>query len=349
MDESKKRKRVPEKTEKRAWRKKRSADTEAKLESKVTQPALEHLGAEIAQAVKKIPQDYPRGNDEDFKALIPKRDEDDLSWTDEQEEEIKALVGKQDSLANELCRCPPPVDGVWRTCFRFLHCLASDIVGRRNRLVYGTNRGRNAFWSDNFCNMLHYVMLHPHFRKCTSSMGLALQWAVICRTDDRRKHCLNGCEEDVFLMILQDVIRATAGKRPVVQLEVAHLLYKTGRPPADPPLWYQLLVNIEVLGKRQANSFKKLPKDVSQLYVVVTEDVSTVLESLDEIRHLSLPHYYHHTTYGDAVSFTRSSDDAPTKQNIKQAIEAVVLSDLRDQKKQESSGPSIPDSPRRRL
>lgn len=79
MDQSKKRKRVPEKTEKRAWRKKRSADAEAKLDGKVTQPALDHLGAEITQAVKKIPQDYPRGNGEDFKALIPKRDEDDLS------------------------------------------------------------------------------------------------------------------------------------------------------------------------------------------------------------------------------------------------------------------------------
>lgn len=79
--------------------------------------------------------------------------------------------------------------------------------------------------------------------------------------------------------------------------------------------------------------FRKLLKDISQLYIIITEDMSTVLELLEKMRHLSLSHYDYHKTYGNAITFTQSSNNAPTKQNIKQAIKAVMLSDLRDQKK----------------
>lgn len=325
--------------------------TAVKLDKKVKQPASNRLGAEIDRAVSRSLEDYPRGENSAFRALIPDRDENDPSWTDEQEEDIVALVEQSGSLPNELCECPPIVDATWRTCFRFLGCLASDIVGRKSHLVYGSNskRGKNAFWTLQFCRGLQYLMMHPHFRGSTVKMGLALQWAAICRTEDGRRHALNGCGNDIFLMILQDVINAAPGERPAVQLEVAHLLYKKEPPYEEIPPWYQLLTNIDNIIKRRKNDFDKLPEDVSGLYMVTTEDVNAVLAGLDDVRYHSFRLYYHHETYHDTIAFTRCSDDRPSKTDVKKAIREVVLSDLRHQRKQEASGPSVPDSPRRPL
>lgn len=323
----------------------------AKLEATVTVPGQDQLSTEIKRAVGRSVQDYPRGKNSVFRALIPKRDEEDLFWTDEQEEEITALLEDAGSLASELCKCPPIIDGVWRTCFRFLGCLASDVVGYKNRLVYGSNahRGKNAYWSEAFCKGLQYVMLHPHFRKNTAHMGLALQWASICRTDDRRKHSLNGCHNDVFLMALQDVINSTPGEAPAVQLEVALLLYKDSFPGEDDPAWFQLLMGIDAASKRVKNKFDKLPEDMSKLYMVTSEDAFAVLSGLDNIRYFSFPMYLGHQTYHDTIAFTRCSDDRPNKKDVEEAIKQVVLSDLRSQGKQELLGSPIPSSPQRPL
>lgn len=341
MPPAKKKRRVAEGEEARVERKERRVTKSLKLEEKVKQPAYESLSAEITRAVGRSLKGYPRGENRAFRALVPRRDEDDPTWTDEQEEEIVALVEQPHSLPNELCKCPPIVDTTWRTCFRFLGCLASDIVGRKNHLVYGTNshRGNNAYWSQSFCQGLQRLMLHPHFRSNTAKMGLALQWASICRTDDCREHSLNGWQCEVFLMILQDVIRAAPGEQPAVQLEVAQLLYNEDIPREDPTPWYQLLLNIDVVSKRRGNTFDKLPEDMSGLYMVTTEDVNAVLAALDNIRYFSFRLYHHHETYHDTITFTRSSDDRPSKKDVQAAIREVVLLDLRQQKKQEASEP----------
>lgn len=323
----------------------------ASLEHKVALPAYGESLADMKRAVGKSLEDYPRGENSDFRALVPERDQDDGFWMDFQEDEIQALVEEPGSLPKELCECPPVVDATWRTCFRFLGCLASDIVGRKNHLGYGSNshRAKNACWSESFCKVLQCVMLHPHFRKSTAKMGLALQWASICRTEDGRNHTLNGCSGDAFLMMLQDVINCAPGQPAAVQLEVAHLIYKQECPGEDPPAWYQLLVNIDDASKRVQNKFGRLPDDMSELYMVTSEDVAAVLTGLDGIRYFSLRLYQHHDMYHDAITFTRCSDDRPSKPYIEQAIKKVVLADLRHQKKQELLGRSTPDLPRRPL
>lgn len=328
-----------------------SVATAAKLEATVMVPGQDELCAEIKRAVGRSVQDYPRGENSAFRALIPKRDEQDLVWTDENEDEITALVEDAGSLPNELCKCPPVIDAVWRTCFRFLGCLASDVVGYKNRLVYGSNqhRSKNAHWSEAFCKGLQYVMLHPHFRKSTAEMGLALQWASICRTDDRRKHLLNGCRSNMFLMALQDVINSTPGEVPAVQLEIARLLYKDSFPGEDEPAWFQLLMGIDAASKRVQNKFDKLPEDMSKLYMVTSEDLAAVLSGLDNIRYFSFRMYLGHQTYHDTIAFTRCSDDRPSKRDVEKAIKQVVLSDLRNQRKQELLGAPIPGSPQRSL
>lgn len=319
----------------------------AKLEAKVTRPFCDKLGTEIKRAVGRSLEDYPRGENKVFRALVPRRDEDDMTWAADDEARIQALVEQPGSLPNELCKCPPVVDGAWRTCFRFLGCLASDIVGRKNNLVYGTNshRGKNAYWSESFCQGLQYLIFHPHFNKSTAKMGLALQWASICRTQDSRKHSLNGYHGDVFLMMLQDVIQSAPGEPPAVQLEVARLLYKEESPGEDEPVWYNLLVGIDDASKRVQNKFDKLPGDMSKLYMVTSEDMAAVLSALDDIRHFSLPRYFPHQTYYDILAFTRCSDDRPSKKDVQEAIKQVVLSDLRHEGMQEFLVSPIPDSP----
>lgn len=328
-----------------------AAAAAARLEARVMVPGEDELRAEIKRAVGRSVQDYPRGENSAFRALIPKRDEQDVFWTDDNEEEITALVDDEGSLPNELCKCPPVIDAVWRTCFRFLGCLASDVVGYKNRLVYGSNqhRSKNAHWSEGFCKGLQYVMLHPHFRRSTAEMGLALQWASICRTDDRRTHVLNGCNSNVFLMALQDVINSTPAEVPAVQLEVARLLYKDSFPGEDEPAWFQLLMGIDAASKRVQNKFRKLPEDMSKLYMVTSEDVAAVLSGLDNIRYLSFRMYLGHQTYHDTIAFTRCSDDRPSKEDVEKAIRQVVLSDLRNQRRQELLGNPIPGSPQRPL
>lgn len=93
-------------------------------------------------------------------------------------------------------------------CYFFTGRLVTDLVGFKIGLVWGSDHhnAKNKKRSEPFVHRLQHIICHPFFRGNLLWMRLALQWSTICRTDDRRRHLLNGSKGDVFLRMLAEVM-----------------------------------------------------------------------------------------------------------------------------------------------
>ncbi|KAH6991365.1 hypothetical protein BKA56DRAFT_652211 [Ilyonectria sp. MPI-CAGE-AT-0026] len=88
-----------------------------------------------------------------------------------------------------------PVMAVWKICLRMFRCSPLAIITPLNALAYQpmTPTARRApmaelsgFWGQTFCANLARIMSHSVWEGDPMLFMMALQFAVICRTDDRR-------------------------------------------------------------------------------------------------------------------------------------------------------------------
>lgn len=312
--------------------------------------ASRRLGRAMDRSVLDRALGYPSGKADDFNQLIPAPQYDDF-WTQADQDELEQQVtGDRDF--QKLCDVAEFVASIWKTVYRFTGRLATDIVGPRSGLEFksDSHRGDGPTWTKTFCEVMTAVVLHPFFNLSTEKMSLALQWAVICRTDDKRKYQLNGCGDDLFLRMLVSVItKYQDGTRPPGELrELASYKYmRASGETAEPPPWSQFLGHIEEKVRSNAAArARKSNKDgdavdetEAERYFVNVGDASVVRSALDRMKHLNMRMFVDTRLVTDAVKATRDVYDIPDKAQVRRAIRAVLLQEIRNRLRVERGAP----------
>lgn len=287
---------------------------------------------------------FPPRSQEQFNALLPSPDFSE-DWTEADEALIQAKV-ESSSQWRDLQDVKDSTMGVWKFCFRFTGRLVTDVIGLNTGLVYeGSIR-----WPDTFIRRLHVYLCLPFMRGDVMKLRLALQWAVICRDDDRRCHYLNGCATDIFLRILAELVDRQDGTvEPAVLRRVALRIYmaKYAGDGVVEPEWSVLMDNIEVrLSPAVLRRKTKAPvEDVSapHIYKVSTTLLGTVIQAVEDLTVFSVRSNVHAETVRDVTSLARAVTDRPLKDDVLQAIKAVLSAEERQNRLQ---GRAVGDSPR---
>lgn len=308
--------------------------------------AKRRLTRAMDRSVLRREQEFNGGTPKEFKHLIPKPQYDDF-WTIEDQENLERWT-ESDQDFQKRCEIREPLVGVWKTAYRFLGCLATDIVGPSSGLVFRSDtqkgKGGQPMWTATFCEVLTAIILHPLFSGSTEKMSLAIQWAVICRTDDRRKYKIRGCEDDLFIRELKSVIdEHQHGTRTARDLrELACYKYMGAHKNViEPPVWSQFLGHIERKASRYAQGRRDEddvvgPQDVQ--YFVNISDVRAVKGALDRMEYLGMRMFVDSRAATDAVKPSKDLHDIPNTELTRMAIKAVLLQEQRNKKRLERGG-----------
>lgn len=85
---------------------------------------------------------------------------------------------------------------LWKTCCKILKVSPLSIISPRHGLVYAVeslrpetespNNSQRQLWSEHFCKVLLKLTCHSFWKADARNLTAAIQYAVICRDDDRR-------------------------------------------------------------------------------------------------------------------------------------------------------------------
>lgn len=249
----------------------------------------------------------------------------DIEWTAEQEEFLDQAKSENPKLA----KMNQNHKSLYKTVFRFMHCLPSDIVGPKTFLEFDSSLAASNQWTMHFCTRLGELVPQPLFRGSPAKLALAIQWAVICRTDDRRKYRLSGCADDGFLQCLTAVIAEKQdGTKTCVKLRKAAVkLYREKYPGEgfEEPLWCQLFRHIEERTFPDGEPLEKAQEGWDDPYLVHTEHLTTVYISLNQMQHLSLRMFTDSDTVHATAELSRRFNDRPLLLEAEKAWEAHLI------------------------
>lgn len=308
------------------------------------------LQESIQSGISRCKDKYPPRTREDFLALLPKATTDD-EWTEEDEKQMKSAL-KATARWKDLSGVRDATVGVWKLFFRFTGRLVTDVLGLSTGLVY---KGQKK-WPDSFCQPLHTYLCLPFMRGNVMRLRLALQWAVICRTNDRRRHYLNGCEQDVFLRMLAEVMHHQDGTvGPATLRRIALRLYmdKFGQHGDEEPEWSALMANIEARRcppdkkRRGADKGKGPAPDLSapDAYEITTSDLNAVIQAADDMAIFFFKSHHHSQTAKEVIGLARAVKDAPFKEDVVKATKAVLLAEQRQKQQQSRAAQGSPRAP----
>lgn len=316
----------------------------AQKKGEAFQEGRDRAARRVARAMNKSVLDrdeqYPNGTAKEFRRLIPKPQYDEY-WTEAQQSELEQRLSHDKDFQDQL-KIREFVVSVWKTAYRFTGRLATDIIGPKTGLEFECNGKAGVMWTERFCDALTAIILHPMFHLDTEKMALALQWAIICRTGDKRKYKLTGCNDDPFLQKLVTIIdKHQDGSRTARDLrEAASYEYIKARGTnAEPPTWSQFLGHIEkkaLVGSGHSSGADGVEEGP---YFVTKEDARAVRSALDRVKHLSLRKFADTRQVVDAVMPSRTKYDIPNTKLTQDAIKAVLLQKERNKQRVSRGGP----------
>lgn len=304
----------------------------------VFQDSIKSLGKALRKVAEDAHDKCAKGTQEHFLSLLPDP-RYNSNWTEEDERALEQELLASPEFEDHMI-VKTTLIGVYKTCYLATGCLVTDIVGFKTGLVWSSDFSRvmNQRWSDTFIERMQRIICHPFFRGNVLWMRLALQWSVICRTDDRRVHLLNGAKSDVFLRMLSEVmfevqsdsdpVRPSALRRLALRLYKQEHAYQKVRDPD----WSELMEGIEALVCARESRGIKLDEDdpFPQTYIITVDDAGAVLAALDNMQALAFPVYHASETVRSAAKLIQTVNDWPRMRETKMAIKAVLLSEERE-------------------
>lgn len=134
-------------------------------------------------------------------------------------------------------------------------------------------------WSHGFCHALPAILAHPFWRQDVKAVSRTIQYAVVCRTDDRRKLPIHAWSDSC--KIIRSVMRAASGG---LTAHIHELHGKTReeakkikmRPSTESDFLYHLgeLVKQKCAGEHDSVSDE-------HRYLVGIDDIHNILKALD--------------------------------------------------------------------
>lgn len=307
----------------------------------------ELMAPQILEAIKNTRDDYaPTTSDnkdpaahtaavERFRALIPQPRFDE-GWTEDDEAELVERA-EGDAEFNHLCTFESHIGGVFKTAYKFMNCLATDIIGPKTLIKFVSDHAtsKHRRWARAFCTHLQRLIVQAVFGRNPAKLALAIQWAVICRTKDRRRWRLSGCDDE-FLRILAAVVdkHQDGSKSPKLLRRMALEIFRSKYPGREDSVWCQLLQRIgEVVasGGQAAAGHNSGPDDEGfRFYEVNSTDLTNICDAIREMKMCSFPMYHDPTAVAAAVLFSRHPLDLPYEEEVVEATRAVILSRERE-------------------
>ncbi|KAJ4417884.1 hypothetical protein N0V82_005941 [Gnomoniopsis sp. IMI 355080] len=321
---------------------KRQIDVNPKRVQQVAEAGAERLRVSIEKGVEGSRAEYPPGSREAFLDLLPGPTFNG-DWTKEDERRMKSEV-ERTSRFRDILSFREGTMGAWKTFYRFAGRLVTDVIGLSTGVVHDGQKS----WPDTFARPLQTYLCLPFMQGNVMRLRLALQWAAICRDDDRRKHYLNGCEQDVFLRMLSEVMDRQDGTMSPAALRRVALrlcLNKFGAYGDEEPQWSALLSNIEAHFYPLNTNDKAPAMDTSppDTYKVNTSDLKGVILAVDKLRTFSFALHHHSDTVKETLGLMKTVSDWPLREDVETATKAVLLSDERQKRMQDQAAG---DSPR---
>lgn len=151
-----------------------SAESSCAVEAKkqehidaIKERIAEDIGPVIEESIQRSIEDYAatrvttNGNEksqaahhqaiEEFRSLIPRPTFDDL-WTERDEQNL-TQEAERDAEFQHRCTYQDYISGTWKTAYKFMGCLATDIIGPKSYLVFHDVHAifKIRFWVTRFC------------------------------------------------------------------------------------------------------------------------------------------------------------------------------------------------------
>ncbi|KAI8714974.1 hypothetical protein NCS52_01004000 [Fusarium sp. LHS14.1] len=150
-------------------------------------PDFEALHAEqVARMRATLQSSYPPIEETDFDAIVgPAEPTFTATWKNEDEELM--LLEWNSSHEKKAYACidvdNASLTTLWKVCMRMFRCTPLDLISPLLNLKYGSS---TVVFSQEFCDALTPLIVHAIWQGSAQRLAMVLQYAVICRTDDRR-------------------------------------------------------------------------------------------------------------------------------------------------------------------
>jgi hypothetical protein len=237
---------------------------------------------------------------------------------------------------------------------RLMGCLPSDIISAKNNMAVeydhrpsapeplplersvpdytgADNQAAKCLWSPQFCTALNKIIVHPSWNRDPRLLGLAIQYTIICATDDRRPWQPDCPPWQPFL---GPFIEKTSKNNAGVSVSNIHrgvvkdLREQCGEDELG-PWWSRLFTTLSNLTaeERRAVRLKGLslkPQDAKP-YVVRTSDLHHLAAALKIV---------------DGETVTGNDSTAPNAELYAEALEAVWLDNLRQLEQKDRPAPN---------
>ncbi|KAG7293526.1 hypothetical protein NEMBOFW57_003578 [Staphylotrichum longicolle] len=252
---------------------------------------------------------------DEFSAMIPQVT--DASWSAAKKER---LAGEWSThpvkrAAEERCfvmtaDCPETV--LWWNTARYMGCLPPNIISRDHNMVFEyepltyvklerevpalntLDQARRALWSKTFCTALGDVLSHPSWEGEPRLLRAAIQYAVICATDDRRLWDPDCVSDSVFFnMFVQETRKNRTGRKlSDIHVEVLSLV-KQRQDTEMRPWWSRLFHALEAEARDNCQDTRDaglsvLPPDTKP-YIVRTSDLHRLASAIQTADRLHNP------------------------------------------------------------
>ncbi|KAK9421173.1 hypothetical protein SUNI508_06021 [Seiridium unicorne] len=189
---------------------------------------------------------------------------------------------------------------LWRVHYDVLHAFPTDFVGPATYIEFGDKvelegqQRENPNWSTTFCEYLKRLPLHPLFMRSRDLVVVAMQYTVICRTNDRRRWPLEVAFKDDFFREFMRTIEAQDTSMSIRSLhrQVRHNLREKDRPLSPhAKLWVQLFRRIEQKMYQRSEPLWAFGEGEVPFepYRITSDDMRKLIDALDHLHSFGAP------------------------------------------------------------
>ncbi|KAF0325921.1 hypothetical protein K4K61_010075 [Colletotrichum sp. SAR11_59] len=263
-------------------------------------------------------------------------------WTQQDEQDLqKAWEEYPDRAVWMGNKSLQPLAKLWKVFLRLFRKSPAEVISAKYALRYhpfqkkarisNDNKDGKVFensplWSESFMDKLTYLAYHPLWQGKVECLIVAMQYAVIVRTNDCRPwKLLNPTGDEFFNTMIRFL------KKPDYQgmeMPKLHMIARDDMQERGIPCgWFSMFM--EKLEGTCPNPPPKQTEDNGP-YKVSIDDLKAMLKALTDMNHQGLPLFrYTGEGYGMEATKIPLQDDLPSKNNVKEYHEREILEECR--------------------